>query len=195
MAAAIEADGRIAWNGRDVTRPIAPDPRFHAWLLPARHMARPTALGGEQEVDRVAQELDGPALAGAAIRHAVAAAAAVIVLAGGTALVSRTSRGIRDHRDGRTQHPPDPVADAVPRPRHGWIGGPAVCTTRPRFRGWRFRRLVCQRCGAGLPACRLFSSRRSRSRTHPTAERADPLEVATGDFGLRAGARRSIGAA
>ena len=179
-----------------MTRPIAPDPRFHAWLANRAPHDAPDGLlqRAMQEVDHVSQERRW-SLRWPALRFAtqVAAVVAVIMLAVGTALVVSNLRApiggpIATAAPSTTPAPsPAPTSSPAPTPMPaGWVAGPTVCADEAEGfaigvpDGW-----YANDAADELPACRLFSVE--------TVEIADPndlpnvpirLKVATGDVGF-----------
>ena len=175
-----------------MTQPIAPDPRFHAWLAARAPQRAPDGLlrRAMEEVDRVAQERRW-SRRWPALRFATpaAAAAAVIVLAVGTALVVTNVQGpiagpIATVAPSTT---PTPSPTPVPTPMNAaWIAGPTVCIDKAEGfkvgvpRGW-----YANAAAPEIPACRLFSVD-----TVEIADANDPpnvpirLSVATGDVGF-----------
>ena len=179
-----------------MTRPIAPDPRFHAWLANRAPHDAPDGLlqRAMQEVDHLPQErrwsLRWPALRFAS---QVAAVVAVIMLAVGTALVVSNLRapigGPIVTAAPSTSPTPTPTPSSSPAPTPmpaGWIAGPTVCVDEAQGfavgvpDGW-----YANDAAQELPACRLFSVE-----TVEIADPSDPpsvpirLDVATGDFGF-----------
>lgn len=173
-----------------MTRPIAPDPRFHAWLADRAPHHAPAGLlqRAMQDVDHVSQERRWwPRWPALRFATQVAAVVAVIVLAAGTALLLSNLRAPIGGPIATAPPSATPTSSPAPTPvPAGWTAGPTVCADETEGfavgvpDGW-----YANDAADGLAACSLFSVE--------TVEIADPsdlpsvpirLKVATGDFGF-----------
>ncbi len=178
-----------------MTQPIAPDPRFHAWLAARAPQRAPDGLlrRAMEEADHVAQDRRW-SLRWPALRFATQAIVATVsVLAVVTALVVSNIpapvAGPIATGAPSTNPTSSPTATSSPTPtpmNAAWIAGPTVCIDKAEGfkvgvpRGW-----YANAAAPEIPACRLFSVD-----TVEIADANDPpnvpirLSVATGDVGF-----------